>query len=429
MTTALTLPFLTEADPEQSGEGSLDPLRLAPLSEALAEVMLPGVTNRMSRVRFLTAIAVSSTISTGLEDVPPKDGVTTPHLAFEWHLIEAVARRSNQLPDAALQRVPGINKARAVLSRGAHLSAATYLKVPKVFGFVGIYKRLAIELELVDDDLVLEAEGDRLVRVWEVEQGLEGFADRKAGSKGGALARKVDKAVAQALLKGSVAQGSGSWLWSQLVDMLRLDGAGRAEKGVLRRRILDPARALRREIVETLRGIPVGSDADVLRMVRRRASRELRKCLLAIDAYERVAELLTVAFDTGRRISTINGLKTLSPDEIAQHPNIRRVAEELPGAFATALTRLEKLGRFGLDLERNLGRFEVPFSPAEFVAELMDHHHGVQSDKFARSWFEDDSDGFFVRSPYTLHSEPEIARAYVNPYRIGAVQSFLADLK
>jgi len=33
-----------------------------------------------------------------------------------------------------------------------------------------------------------------------------------------------------------------------------------------------------------------------------------------------------------------------------------------------------------------------------------------------------------VRSPYTLHFEPEIAGAYVNPYRVGAMQSFLADL-
>jgi hypothetical protein len=424
----LELPFLTELDPEQAGEGSLDPLRLAPLSEALAEEIFPGVTNRMSRVRFLTAIAVSSAVSTGLEDVPPKDGLTTPYLAFEWHLVEAVARRTRYgLPDSATQRVPGIRKAQAVILRGAHLSASTYLKTPKVFGFVGIYKRLAIEVGLVDSDLVLAGEGDRLVRVWETEQGLEGFVDRKPGSSGGALANKLARAVTEALLKGTVAQTPGSWLWSQLVDVLRLDGAGRSETRTLLGLLLDPARPLRREMIQALRRIPAGSDADILRMLRSGASRELRRRLLAIDAYERVAELLTVAFHTARRMSTTNGLKPLSPEEIAQHPNIQRAAKQLQHALAKAFARLEGLG-LGLELEANLGRFEVPLTATEFVTELMGHHESVQADKLARPWFEEELGGYFVRSPYTLHDEPEITGGYVNPYRVGAVQSFLIDL-
>jgi hypothetical protein len=430
MTSAgLTLPFLTEADPEQSGEGSLDPLRLAPLSEALAEEILPGVTNRMSRIRFLTGIAVSSSVCAALDDLPPKDGVSTPYLAFEWHLIEAIARRSGGLADSALRSVPGINKARAVTSRSAHLSSSTYLKVPKVFGFVGIYKRLAVELGLVDRDLVLEAEGDRLVRTWETEQGLDGFADRKAATAGGTFANKLEKAVTQALLKGAVAQAPGSWLWSQLVGVLRPDGAGRAEKRSLGRLLLDIDRPLRREVVEGARRLPIGSDADVLRMLRPGASRELRKRLLAIDAYERVAELLTVAFDSARRLSTTNGLRPLGPDEIAQHPNIRRVAKQLPGAFGIAFSRLEALGRYGLNLEANLGRFEAPTSASEFVAELMEHHGSVQADKGARPWFEEGAGSYFVRSPYTLRREPAISGSYVNPYRIAAVQAFLDDLR
>jgi hypothetical protein len=427
--TGLTLPFLSEADPEQAGEGSLDPLRLAPLSEALAEEILPGVTNRMSRVRFLTAIAVSSSLSVGLEDVPPKDGITTPYLAFEWHLIEAIARRSRYgLPDTAVRNVPGINKAGAVVSRGGHLSASTYLKTPKVFGFVGVYKRLAIELGLVDSDLALQEEGELLVRMWEQEQGLGGFADLKPGA-GGKFAKRLKRAVTQGLIQGSVNQPAGSWLWSQLVDVLRPDGAGRAERRRLRTLLLEPSRPIRRELVEALQRISAGADADVLRMLRPTASRELRKRLLAIEAYERVAELLTAAFDIARRMSTTNGLRPLTADEIAKHPIVRRAAGAVTGALATAFARLERLGRYGPDLEANLGRFEPSLPAAEFVAELLDHHERIQADKSARPWFEEDSGGFFVRSPYTFHLEPEITGAYVNPYRVGAVQSFLVDLK
>ena len=37
MTSALTLPFLTDADPELAGEGNLDPLGLASIADRLAD--------------------------------------------------------------------------------------------------------------------------------------------------------------------------------------------------------------------------------------------------------------------------------------------------------------------------------------------------------------------------------------------------------
>jgi len=52
------MPYRTLADPEVQGEGSIDPLGLA----TLADWMLPGMTARMWRPRFLTAIAVTSMI-------------------------------------------------------------------------------------------------------------------------------------------------------------------------------------------------------------------------------------------------------------------------------------------------------------------------------------------------------------------------------
>jgi hypothetical protein len=426
--TGLTLPFLTEADPEQSGEGNLDPLRLAPMAEALAEEILPSVTNRMSRVRFLTAISFGSAVSVGLEDIPPKDGLTTPHLAFEWHLVEAIARRSRYgLPDSALLGVPGINKARAVISSGAQLRASTYLKTPKVFGFVGVYKRLANGLALVDQDIVLQSGGDELLRAWERDQNLVGFIDGKR-TKPWRL-HDIRGAVGDALIKGEVMRSPSSSLWSRLCEALRPDGAGRNEKRTLRRLILDPSSPLRRETIERIARAPAGNDAEVLRAIRREASLALRRRLLAIDAYERVAALLMFAFDTARRMSTSSGLQPQSSEKIARHPNLQRVVRELPSAFARALPRLERIGGYGLDLETSLGRFEAPLAGADFVRELMELHESVQADKQARPWFEDVPQGYFVRSPYTLHLEPELTGAYVHPYRAFAIQSFLADLR
>jgi hypothetical protein len=425
----LALPFLTEADPEQAGEGSLDPLRLLPTAESLAEEVLPNVTNRMSRLRFLTAIAVGSSATAGLEDLPPKDGVTTPYLAFEWHVVEAMARRLNGAPRDARLGIPGITKAQAVIRRGSHLSHATYLKTPKVFGFFGIYKRLAIGVDLVDPDLVLQGAGDELLRAWEHENGLEGFADSK-NSSGGRMAQDIRRAVKDALLAGAVTRPPSSWLWTRLSSSLRLDQAGKAERRLLRRRLLDAEQPMRRELISLVSAMPPAADADILRAVRRDASPALKRRLLAIDAYERMALLLSTAFDVARRLSTANGLRPVSTSEVAKSPLVTRIAAELAPAFARACSRIDRVGGGRvLRFETDFGRFEAPLKPVAFVDELMEHHKSVQAEKQARPWLEEDERGFFVRSPYTLHEEPVLRDGYLHPYRVLAVQSFLADLR
>jgi len=424
----LVLPFLTEADPEQAGEGSLDPLRLLSMAEALAEEVLPSITNRMSRLRFLTAIAVGAAATAGLEDLLPKDGVTTPYLAFEWHVVEAMARRVEGLPREARLGIPGIAKAQASMRRGSRLSHATYLKTPKVFGFFGVYKRLATGIDLVDHDLVLQGAGDELLRIWERENSLEGFVDAK-GTRGGRLAKNIRAAVEEALLAGRVTRPLSSWLWTWLFEPLRLDAAGRGERRYLRARLLDAEAPLRRELITRISTIPSGPDVDVLRAARRGVSPALQRRLLAIDAYERVALLLTRAFDATRRLSTASGLRPVTTAELAQHPIVARVAMEIPQAFARTLIRLERIGgNHALRFEANLGCFEAPMAPVRFVEELLEHHRVVQSDKAARPWLEEDARGFFVRSAYTLHEEPVLGDGYVHPYRVGAVQGFLADI-
>jgi hypothetical protein len=424
----LRMPFLSEADPELAGEGSLDPLRLAPLADRLADEIAPGVTARMSRVRFLTAIAVAAASTEALDEIVPADGVTPPYLAFEWHLVEALARRSSELPLDATDRLPGINKARAVIGGGSHLSAASYLKVPKVFGFVGIYKRLARSLQLVDDDLELDGAGDRLVRIWEREHQLLGFVDRTRGTDGAAFAQEISNAVRGALLSGSVEITARSRLWSRLVDSLRPDGAGRREKTFLRSLLESESEPIRREVVQGLARLPDGTEEDALRALRARSSSALRDRLEAIDAYERVAELLLVAFNAARWLSTGRS-GAVDAAAIALHPAIERSCRELPASFAKAVGRLDPLG-LAVDFELELGDFEMPLASPDFVHQLMARHEGVQRDKppGKRPWFDRDSDGYSVRLAYELRDEPGIERRYVHPYRVSALRSFLMDL-
>src|SRR4051794_1335575 len=122
----LILPQLSAFDPPVAGEGSLDPMGLAAISDRLADVLVPGVRARMQRVRFVTATAVAALACETLADDPPADGVSTAAICFEWLVVEAFVRRL--LPQQVPPGVPGSQKTRTVVMSGQRLSAATYLK-------------------------------------------------------------------------------------------------------------------------------------------------------------------------------------------------------------------------------------------------------------------------------------------------------------
>lgn len=89
----LALPELTAWDPGVTGEGSLDPMGLAVISDRLADQLIPGVRARMQSIRFVTAMAVGSVACETLADEKPGDDISTPAICFEWVLIEALVRR------------------------------------------------------------------------------------------------------------------------------------------------------------------------------------------------------------------------------------------------------------------------------------------------------------------------------------------------
>ena len=105
------MPYRSLPDPEIQGEVSIDPLGLMSAADNLADWILPGLTARMWRPRFLTAIAITSVITEPFREDMAKDGVTPPWLVMEWYYVEAMAniRGGNGIN---IQRIPGIDKAR-----------------------------------------------------------------------------------------------------------------------------------------------------------------------------------------------------------------------------------------------------------------------------------------------------------------------------
>src|SRR5512133_3976168 len=139
----LSPPVLSEFDPVAASEGGVDPLSLARVYEHLADRMLPALTVRMSRIRFVTAIAVGAQVCASAdfeEDELAKDGVTPPWLVFEWFVVEAFVRARDQLRQTGGPlRIAGRTKVETALRARRPVSASAYLKTPTVFGFTGIF--------------------------------------------------------------------------------------------------------------------------------------------------------------------------------------------------------------------------------------------------------------------------------------------------
>ena len=144
---AAAFPFLTTYDPPGTSEGSLDPLGLYQIADQLAMQLVPAVRERMLRIRFLTAMAVGSLVIEDLEG-DPRHRDATPYLVWEWLVVEALTREKGD--DPSIWGVPGTGVTRAALAQHKYVDARSYLKTPRVFGFHGVYKRLAVRLGLLD---------------------------------------------------------------------------------------------------------------------------------------------------------------------------------------------------------------------------------------------------------------------------------------
>lgn len=424
-------PVLTAADPDTLGEGTLDPLGLASLADRLADHIAPEVTARMRRPRFMTAMAVGAVVNQELEDYGPGPSSPSAAIAFEWLVVGALAR--SELPQGATAATPGIQKARAALIARRPLSATTYLQVPSVFGFHGVYKRLAIDLRIVDENLILAENGDRLVRRWEQDQGLDGFVQLRQHTEGGNFARLVRDNVRRSIEQGKTLMPAQSYAWAWLARHLRPDAAAPAERSLLKAWIGSSEHPVRHELVEKLAAFDgeERSEREVLGGVAASAGDGLKVRIAAIEAYERVARLLLDAFDAMRHLSTARGVDPVEVSEAATAPAMAQAAVELPAAIHAAQEAIDPLepGR----LTETVEAFTEPMAADELCVALLDHHERVQQNKppGKRSWFAR-ADGAFVVRPvptFRLAAPPEPRDEYVHPYRITALRSFLADLR
>ncbi|MFT3906762.1 MAG: hypothetical protein QM718_10700 [Steroidobacteraceae bacterium] len=431
----LSAPVLSAYDPLTSAEGSIDPLGLASTYERLADAVLPGITVRMRRPRFLTAIAVGAYICSDLApETLAKDGVSPPWQVFEWWIVEAHARSTDLLPVRG--GIPGIQKAQAAVSNKRPLSAAAYLRVPSVFGYTGIYRRLARQTRVLTTQGMLDEAGYRLLAAWMTDQKLEGFLHGEGSGK--EFARRLSRAVRDGLASGGTEYRPKTF-WDEIVTHLNPFQPGSRERAALRT-IIEEGAGDPEELsflVQALKGrgapLEFAQEADFLRKSTRKAPAHLTRLFTAIDAYESFCRPLTDLFDLIRYLASTSPIQGVAPAECEGDSR----AEALTTKLREALVRAGDdplLGEYWPDRGDVLTLLKEGHTSAQMLERVIEHHEHAQQHKppapdGKRPWLERGTRGrVLVRAGYRLEDEPNPVAPYVHEYRMPTLSRFLEDL-
>jgi hypothetical protein len=425
-------PLLSEKDEAESSEGGIDPLGLYAIADALGVRLVPGVRERQSHPRFLTAMAVSFVVSEKFGDERvARDGVSEPWLVFEWYLVEGLVRTSENVQTLGL---PGRLKAATAIDDGVPLSAKRYLKTPAVLGFHGVYRLLARTLRIEQGGRLGDV-GFDLLNIWSKEQGLQGFTGTVTGP-GLNLRQQLVDAVQAGLERGSTARSRNWSGWDFFRQHLGIYDAGPKEADAISKALRSDTKGFRREVLDFLvspRGRRARSSSSERRFheaLRRNAQYELRQLLDAIAAYEGFARWCQDAFDDCLCEMTRQRGKT-TPGALSRLPSVCLACERVPQIFGEVIDRLEPFGQ-ALIFRESFESLAEECDAATWIGRLAEHHRQTQRRKppdGKNPWFERFDDGSFIIRPlYRRELGGRHDDSYVHAYRTQSLWSFASDL-
>lgn len=419
------LPRFSEYDPGAAGEGSLDPIGLAALADRLADRLAPGVRARMSNPIFALLSAVGAFSYEPLIGTTSDDGKTTPDLAFEWLVVEALTYRGGK---DALRGVPGSQKAKAAKARGRRLNPASYLMGPRIFGFNGVYRPFCQDSDILDYEGSCGPSADALLEAWEVDQKLQGFVSGQPGSAGRDLRIKIEQQTHKALQAGHAAASLQGNFYSVLVSHLAPQDAGPRVKNELRKFITVSQHQVRDELVQLLKSLNDSdalSESEVCAAVRPAASPQTAAVLDAVDAYESCATLIDHSFRLILATATAHA-GAFTVKQAAEFEQIREAAVKTPRLASRALDALAHYDEtLAHDAQAPLGAFAETNGATSFVELLLERHRLTQEAKGKRMWIDPVNGVWIVRPPYRRQDPGLTGEGWLHPMRIQTLISFL----
>jgi hypothetical protein len=430
----MTFPFLTSYDPPGTSEGTLDPLGLYQIGDQLAVQLVPAVRERMQRIRFLTAMAVGAMVTEGLE-CDARHRHVSPYLVWEWLIVESLIRAITD--DSSVWGVPGTLVTRRAFDEYGYLDARSYLKTPRIFGFHGVYKRLAQHLGLVDVHLGPGPNTEPLVDTWARGVGFHGLEDARP------MLSRWREAVRRSL-RETPPRTKTNWRneeWSELANAFHPAGCRAREKRYLR--------ALLHSVDERRLGaLPVlwqlqdefdndGFCEEMLHDQLEKRAPEYAPLLTAIRAYEAFARSLQDGFDVLKAEAARLDAHGYAVPEIARDAEFRQSVTGLHERFDAAHQALGAVPPVvGVSAQsrfiHRFQRFGEPMDAAMCALALCEHHKSVQQAKSAdgkRPWFDFIShDRIFVRHAYREPRREIQPGRYAHAYRGWPIRRFYRDL-
>lgn len=430
-----SLPFLTSYDPPGTSEGTLDPLGLYPIADQLGVMLVPAVRERMQRVRFLTAMTVGAFVTEDFEgDSRYPDA--SPQLIWEWLVVEAMIRELGDDPD--LRGVPGTIVVRRALDTTGYVDARSYLKTPRIFGFSGVYKRLAMHLGLVDVHLAPGPQAEGLVDAWARGLGFKGFSEVKLK-----LAQWTE-AVRRCSRESPPRTKAG---WSKA-------SRGELARAFAPRQMRSREKRFIRELLHAEDDRALGALPTLWKLQTRFKSDESYReealhdhlakrepmyepLVKAIRGYEMFARGLQDAFDLLKAEAARLDAHGFPVGEIARDTEFKTSVKALPRRFDSALHALQEVSSSSTspanDFSQKFGQFSEPMDLGTCAIALCDHHEAVQRAKDAegkRPWFDRiGRDRIYIRHAYREPRRDIQPDRYVHDYRGWPIRRFYLDLK
>ncbi len=456
------LPQSTPYDPAEDPPGSIDPLGTVTGAEQLAEVLFPGVTARMWRVRLLTFAALAAEVSRRVDP----DRLLDARLALERLFVSAIARQEGSDPawKPASRRLPGIGLARQALRAGDHpLEKANFLKGQGVNGPFGVISRLARYVGVVNESGELERAGTELLLAWAADQHLPGLLDDNAGREGADWMRKLVRQVSSYLDDRNCWPRKAWTGWQDLANRLRLDQPGSRERAVMLKLLSADPLGFRDRMVSCM------TDPDVLSVYRTisdrsdrgnlerefltvglravKAQDEIGKSILVtvelIDAYETLSGLLETIFrGLVWGLTRKNGQAARTV--ILQEPTLRPFLAKIHTKINSASTRFQKkleafevdslaIKRGSVDVDRMHKFLDDSVAASrpgdDGVTAIIDRHVRVQKEKNKGVWIEQDKQWTLMPGFGDTGEEPQQYDWYLHPYRVTNIYGMLADLE
>ena len=424
------LPFLLKYDPKGSSEGTLDPLGLYLIADQLATLFVPAVRERMLRIRFLTPMTVGALVTENIES-DGRHPDETPFLIWEWLVVEAIVRSS--LDDSKIWGVPGTSVGKRAITRYGYIDYKSYLKTPRVFGFHGVYKRLAVHLGLIDLHMKLREErGEGLIQSWSKDRGLGYFSHSHP------LLIKWRKAVEDSLAQKPVKTWA-RWnkeTWQELAECFLPYKARRRERKYIRDLLLNSKGFHSLGAFGHIWELLIDENHDEFKENKfhiKLAHKfpQYAVLLQAIQAYENYCRLLTDAFEIIRYEASNKDSHGYNLSNIIKDGEFCSLIEKASIFFENASKQLTEINK-DIEFKERFGRLAEPLSPENFAYELIKHHEEIQLQKSRegkRPWFDWlGTNRIYMRQNYCLTSRPVLTETYVHNYRSLPIIRFLNDL-